>query len=67
MQFCPSYDVGHWVTEDGSIIVYVINHSRGKDFVESFQYDPEHLSLKHRKSSTLSGMNDLVLLALDEL
>ena len=66
--FVP-HGVGHWVTEDGSIILYVINHGRGKDYVESFQYNPEHLSLEHRKLFShplLREMNDLVLVALDE-
>jgi len=37
--------------------------------VESFYYDPERLSLRHRKSFShplLRELNDLVLVALDE-
>lgn len=66
--FVP-HGVGHWVMENGSVILYVINHRKGKDFVESFYYDPEHLSLRHRKSFShplLRVTNDLVLVALDE-
>lgn len=66
--FVP-HGIGHWVLENGSVILYVINHRRTQDFVESFYYDPERLSLRHRKSFShplLRELNDLVLVALDE-
>lgn len=70
MDFIP-HGVAHWITEDGSIILYVINHRRGKkDFIESFFYNPDTLSLKYRKSFShplLREINDLVLVGLDEL
>ena len=71
-QQCPDFiphGIGHWIDHDGSILLYVINHRRAKDTVDSFYYNPDTLSLKHRKSFEaphLYELNSLVLLGRDE-
>ena len=66
--FTP-HGIGHWVTKDGEMILYVINHRRRGDTVDSFTYDPQKRSLKYRKSfenSLFHDLNDLALVNLDE-
>ena len=67
-QFNP-HGVGHWVTEDGEFLLYVVNHFKERDSVECFHYDVEGRFLKHRKSfqhSLLRNLNDIVIVGLDE-
>ena len=66
--FTP-HGMGHWITKDGEMLLYVINHRRGGDTVDSFIYNPEKKSLKHRRtfeSPLYHDLNDLVLVDLDE-
>ena len=66
--FTP-HGIGHWVTKDGEMILYVINHRRNEDIVDSFIYDPFKKSLRFRRSfrsSLFHDLNDLVLVDLDE-
>ena len=66
--FTP-HGMGHWVTKDGEMILYIINHRRRGDTVDSFIYNPQKRSLKYRKSfenPLLSSLNDLVLIDLDK-
>ena len=66
--FTP-HGMGHWVTKDGEMILYVINHRRRGDTVDSFTYDPQKKSLKYRKSfenPLLYNQNDLVVVDLDK-
>lgn len=67
-EFTP-HGMGHWITENGSMILYVINHRGDKDTVYSFRYNPSTRSLKLRKSfehPELYNLNDLVLVDLDK-
>lgn len=67
-QFNP-HGVGHWVTEDGEFLLYVVNHLKERDTVECFHYDVEGRLLKHRKTfqhSLLQNLNDVVIVGLDE-
>ena len=66
--FTP-HGMGHWVTKDGEMILYIINHRRRGDTVDSFVYNPKKKSLKYRKSfenQLLYNPNDLVLVDLDK-
>ena len=66
--FSP-HGMGNWVTEDGSMVLYVVNHRRDRDTVDSFQYNPATKSLKYRKSfenPELYNLNNLVLVDLDK-
>ena len=66
--FTP-HGMGHWVTKDGEMILYIINHRRRGDTVDSFVYNPKKKSLKYRKSfenPLLFSLNDLVLMDLDK-
>ena len=67
--FTP-HGMGHWVKkDDGEMILYVINHRRNGDVVDSFVYDPSKKSLRFRKSfqsPLFHDLNDLVLVDLDE-
>ena len=47
--FTP-HGMGHWVTKDGEMILYVINHRRHGDVVDSFVYNPTKKPLKYRRS-----------------
>ena len=65
--FTP-HGMGHWVTKDGEMILYIINHRRRGDTVDLFIYNPQKKSLKYRKSfenPLLYNQNDLVLMDLD--
>ena len=72
MQHYPEFNphgVGHWVTEDGQYLLYVISHFRDHDTVECFQYLTENRTLKHRKTfqhSLFWNLNDIVVVGLDE-
>ena len=66
--FTP-HGMGHWVTKDGEMILYIINHRHKGDTVDSFVYNPTKKSLKYRRSfnnSLFHDLNDLVLVGLDE-
>ena len=66
--FTP-HGMSHWVTKDGEMILYIINHRRRGDTVDSFTYDPQKKSLKYRKSfenPLLYNQNDLVVVDLDK-
>ena len=66
--FTP-HGMGHWVTKDGEMILYIINHRHRGDTVDSFVYNPKKRSLKYRKSfenPLLYSLNDLVLMDLDK-
>ena len=66
--FTP-HGMGHWVTKDGEMILYVINHRRRGDTVDSFTYDPQKKSLKYRNSfenPVFYNLNDLVVVDLDK-
>ena len=66
--FTP-HGMGHWVTKDGEMILYIINHRRRGDTVDSFIYNPQKKSLKYRKSfedALFHDLNDLALVELDE-
>ena len=66
--FTP-HGMGHWVTKDGEMILYIINHRHRGDTVDSFVYNPKKKSLKYRKSfenPLLHSLNDLVLMDLDK-
>ena len=66
--FTP-HGMGHWVTKDGEMILYIINHRRRGDTVDSFIYNPNKKSLKYRKSfenPLLYNLNNLVLVDLDK-
>ena len=66
--FTP-HGMGHWVTKDGEMILYIINHRRRGDTVDSFIYNPQKKSLKYRKSfenPLFHDLNDLAMVDLDE-
>ena len=66
--FTP-HGMGHWVTKDGEMILYIINHRRRGDMVDSFIYNPNKKSLKYRKSfenPLLYNLNNLVFVDLDK-
>ena len=69
---CPDFTphgMSHWVTKDGEMILYVINHRHRGDTVDSFIYSPKKKSLKYRKSFEnllFHDLNDLALVDLDE-
>ena len=66
--FTP-HGMSHWVTKGGEMIIYIINHRRNGDTVDSFIYDPTKMSLKFRRSfqsPLYHDLNDLVLVNLDE-
>ena len=66
--FTP-HGMSHWVTKDGEMILYIINHRREGDTVDSFVYNPTKKSLKYRRSFNdplLNNLNDLLLVDLDE-
>ena len=66
--FTP-HGMGHWVTEEGEMILYVINHRQNGDVVDSFDYNPSKKSLRFRRSfqnPLFYDLNDLVLVDLDE-
>ena len=66
--FSP-HGMGHWISKDGKMILYIINHRRQGDVVDSFVYNPTEKSLKYRrsfKSQQFHDLNDLVLVDLDE-
>ena len=69
---CPDFTphgMSHWVTKDGEMILYVINHRHRGDTVDSFVYNPKRKSLKYRKSFEnpfLYNLNNLVLVDLDK-
>ena len=44
--FTP-HGMGHWVTKDREMILYIINHRREGDTVDSFVYNPTKKSLKY--------------------
>ena len=72
LKSCPDFTphgVAHWVLGDGSILLYVVNHQREKDTIESFQYDPKTLLLQHRKTHEdplFYNVNDLVAVDVDK-
>ena len=67
--FTP-HGISHWVTEDGSIYLYVVTHwVNRKDTVEIFQYYPDKESIRFVNSisdETMTILNDLVVLGKDE-
>jgi arylesterase/paraoxonase len=66
--FTP-HGMSHWVTKNGEMILYIINHRRRGDTVDSFVYNPQKKSLKYRKSfenPLLYNQNDLVVVDLDK-
>ena len=66
--FTP-HGMSHWVTKGGEMIIYIINHRRNGDTVDSFLYDPTKMSLKFRRSfqsPLYHDLNDLALVDLDE-
>lgn len=63
------HGMGHWVTEDGSMLIYIVNHRKDKDTVDSFEYIPSTKSLRYRKSfenPELYNLNNLVLFGVDK-
>ena len=44
--FTP-HGMGYWVTKDGEMILYIINHRHRGDTVDSFVYNPKKKSLKY--------------------
>ena len=68
LEFNP-HGIGHWVGEDGSYYLYVINHRTTGDVVESFEYKPSEKKLVHRKSFSsplLVQLNDVVGVGVDQ-
>ena len=66
--FTP-HGMGHWVTKDGEMILYIVNHRRHGDVVDSFIYNPTKKSLKYRRSfesPLYHDLNDLTLVDLDQ-
>ena len=66
--FTP-HGMSHWVAKGGEMIIYIINHCRNGDTVDSFIYDPTKTSLKFRRSfqnPLYHDLNNLVLVDLDE-
>ena len=66
--FTP-HGMSHWITKDGEMLLYIINHRRRGDTVDSFVYDPEKKSLKFQKTfenPMFHDLNDLALVDLDE-
>ncbi len=72
LESCPDFTphgVSHWIVGDDTVVLYIVNHHRGKDTIESFQYDPETLTLQHRKTfedPLIYNVNDLVVVELDK-
>ena len=67
-EFAP-HGMGHWITEDGSMLLYVINHRKSSDTVESFVYISSEKILLHRKTFSdplFHNLNDLVVVGKDE-
>ena len=63
------HGLGHWVTEDGKYILYVVHHHRVIDTVESFHYDADEGKLLHRGSyehPLLRQLNDVLVVGTDE-
>ena len=65
-----AHGMSHWITENGSIILYAIAHHRNNiDTVDSFLYNPDKPSLRYLNSfqdPLLRSANDLVMVAEDE-
>lgn len=67
-QFNP-HGMSHWVGEDGSYYLYVVNHRQDGDVIESFEYKPSEKKLVHRKSfrsALFCNLNDVVVVGLDQ-
>ncbi len=63
------HGMGSWITENGDYLLYIINHRRDFDVIQSFIYHPETKSLEHRKSIShpeMYNINDLVLVGEDQ-
>jgi arylesterase/paraoxonase len=66
--FTP-HGMSHWVTKNGEMILYIINHRHRGDTVDSFVYNPQKKSLKYRNSfedPLLYNLNNLVVVDLDK-
>ena len=65
------HGLGHWVTEDGNLLLYVVNHRPNEvDAIECFQYLPETKSLKYRKTLSCpecNNFNDVVVVEKDKM
>ena len=65
------HGLGHWVTQDGDLLLYVVNHRLNDvDTIESFQYLPETKSLKYRKTLSCTDcydFNDVVVVEKDKM
>jgi arylesterase/paraoxonase len=67
-EFNP-HGMGHWVGENGTYYLYVINHRLSGDVVESFEYKSLEKKLIHRKtfsSSLFCNLNDVVVVGVDQ-
>ena len=56
--------MGSWTRNDGSMLLYFVNHRKTGDTVESFTYLPSKQTLVYRKTfrdRLFSNLNDLVL------
>ena len=62
-EFSP-HGMGHWTKDNGSLLLYFINHRKGADSVESFDYLPSRKLLTYRRTfrdSLFRNLNDLVV------
>lgn len=67
-EFSP-HGMGHWITNNGSLLLYFVNHRRNKDTVESFEYKPSRKTLVHRRTFEdlrFYNLNDVAVVGIDE-
>ena len=62
------HGMASWVREDGSLLLYFVNHRKEGDVVESFEYQPFRPALVYRKTfrdPLFRNLNDLVMVGED--
>lgn len=60
--------MSHWVTKDGALLLYFVNHRKDSDTVESFEYRPSTKTLVYRRTfrdEMFYNLNDLVVVGQD--
>ncbi len=63
------HGMSKWISKDGAMYLYVINHREDGDTVESFEYRPSQKKLVHRKTikdPLFWNLNSLIAVDLDK-